>query len=395
VSTQAKAGNLTCRTVSARAARFASPGPKLRPGKSNLDLVEGFDKWLTVQNYSQSTRVNYCHDVRALASFTGQVSLLEVKRDHVAEYLQYLQETRRLSPSSLARMLFSLRKFYSFLKMGEVVQRGPLLTIPTRKVPKRLPDPLSEDQIEQLLRGARSPRDLAVLELFYASGVRRAELCAINCEDVYFDADGNGGSVNIAHGKGDKQRSVIIGKYAAKALRAYLEGRSSGSLFLTRRRSQQGSVKFYDTRKGGSWSGIWADWEHLPNGKWNRHNRCKYLGTVEELPTREAAKDALLRFIEKQPGAKHPGNDAHRLGLKAVERIVKKAARRAGLGNVHPHQLRHSMASHMRSRGTDLLYIARLLGHTSLVATQKYMHVTIPELIKIHEKFHPSGGSDE
>jgi integrase/recombinase XerC len=360
--------------------------------KLNLDLIEGFDKWLMVQNFSPHTRVGYCAYVRQLAVFIGQASLLEVKRDNVAGFLRHLQERRHFKPASLEAATFSLRKFYTFLNMGGVVQRGPMLTIPNRKLPKRLPDALSESQIKQLLAAADTPRDLAVLELFYASGVRKAELSALDCQDVYFDADGNGGSVNVADGKGDKQRSVIIGKYAAKALRVYLEGRSTGPLFLTRRRCQQGSVKLNDTRKGGSWSGIWADWEHLPNGKWKRHNRCKYLGTVEELPTREAAKDALLRFIEKQPGAKHPGNDAHRLGLKAVERIVKKAARKAGLGDIHPHQLRHSFATHLRDHGTDLLYIARLLGHTSLVATQKYMHVSIPELLKVHRKFHPDGG---
>jgi site-specific recombinase XerD len=326
------------------------------------------------------------------ATFTGQANLLEVKRNHVAEYLQYLQETRRLCPSSLARTLFSLRKFYSFLNMGGVVQRGPMLSIPARKVPKRLPDALSEDQIKQLLAAADTPRDLAILELFYASGVRRAELCALNCEDVYFDADGEGGSVNVAHGKGDKQRSVLIGKYAVGALRAYLEGRTSGPLFLTRRRSQQGSVKFQDTCKSTYWCGWWADWQQLPNGKWKRHQHYKYLGTYEELPTVEAARTALFRFIETQPHTKHPGNDARRLGHKAIERIVKKAARRAGLGNIHPHQLRHSFATHLRDHGTDLLYIARLLGHTSLVSTQKYMYVSIPELLKIHETFHPHGG---
>ena len=357
----------------------------------NLDLVAGFDKWLMVQNFSSSTRVNYCHDVREFASFTGQVSLLEVKRDHVAEYLQYLQETRRLCPASLARNLYALRKSYIFLNMGGVVQRGPMLTIPTRKIPTRLPDSLSEDQIKQLLHGAQTPRDLAVLELFYASGVRRAELRALDCEDVHFDADGKGGSVLVRRGKGDKDRITIFGSYAAGALRAYLKGRTSGPLFLSRRRSQQGSVNFHDTAKRPYWTGRWAEWKHLANGTWKRHERYRYLGTYKELPTVEAAKAALLRFIKARPSAQHPGNDSHRLGMKAVERIVRQAARRAGLGDVHPHQLRHSFATHLRDHGTDLLYIGHLLGHASLTTTQRYLHVSIPELLKIHEKFHPHG----
>jgi site-specific recombinase XerD len=60
------------------------------------------------------------------------------------------------------------------------------------------------------------------------------------------------------------------------------------------------------------------------------------------------------------------------MGPKAIERIVKRAARKAGLGDIHPHQLRHSFATHMLDHGADLLYIADLMGHESLVATQRY-----------------------
>jgi len=368
----------------------------------NRALIEGFDKWLTGSNHSRHTRVNYCHDIRKLADHAGQASLLELKHADIVGYLRFLQDYRRLAAPSLSRTLFSLRKFYKFLNLGgQGMLRGPMLTIPTRKVPKRLPDALSEEQIKQLLRGAESPRDLAVLEMFYASGVRKAELCVLNCKDVHFDADGKGASVNIAHGKGDKQRFVLIGQYAVRALRAYLSGRKSGPLFLSDRRSrhtQHGTVVFHDCIHADAethWTGWWWEWLPTDSGKPKRVMHSQYLGTLEELPTEKAAKAALLRFIEKQPGTKHIGGNPQPIGTKTIERIVKKAARKAGLGDIHPHQLRHSFATHMLDHGTDLLYIADLMGHTSVAATQRYLHVSMPELFKTYRRCHPHGGDHE
>jgi len=357
----------------------------------NLRLVEGFDRWLTIQNLSLHTRVSYCSYVKRFASFVGQADLREVERINVVEFLRYLQEYKRFCVGSRQSVLYALRKFYKFLYMGGIVLRGPMLSIPTGKLPVRLPDPLSESQIKKLLRGIDNPRDLAVLELFYASGVRIAELLALNCEDVYFDADDGGASVNVLHGKGDKQRSTLIGKFAVQALRAYLDGRKAGPLFLDARLSQKGTVVLHDGYKRTYWKGWWWEWKPLPDGKRKRAMHSQYLGTFEELPTKEAAQDALRRFIATQPGAICPDNTPRRISRKAIERLIKLAARRAGLGDIHPHQLRHSFATHLRDHGTDLIYIARLLGHTSLVATQKYLHVAIPELIKTHRKFHPQG----
>jgi site-specific recombinase XerD len=333
-----------------------------------------------------------------LRTTPGKFSLLNLKRADMVGYLCFLQDYRRLAGPSLSRTLFSLRKFYRFLDLGGLGGlRGLMLTIPARRVPKRQPNALSESQIRQLLRGAESPRDLAVLELFYASGVRRAELCALNCEDVHFDADGKGASVNVAHGKGDKQRFVLIGQYAARALRAYVDGRTSGPLFLSERHSQHGTVVFHDCVHADAethWTGWWWEWRVSNTGQPKRVMHSQHLGTFKELPTRKATQEALRRFIEKQPRTKHPGS-RQRIGDKTIERIVKKAARKAGLGDIHPHQLRHSFATHMLDHGADLLYIADLMGHTSLVATQRYLHVSMTELIRTYRRCHPHGAAHD
>jgi site-specific recombinase XerD len=91
------------------------------PTEANLDLVEGFNQWLTVQNYSASTRINYCTDVRGLACFAARSSLLEIERRQVVEYMRFLKEFRNLAAASIARTIFSLRKFYKFLTLGEIV----------------------------------------------------------------------------------------------------------------------------------------------------------------------------------------------------------------------------------------------------------------------------------
>ena len=108
-----------------------------------------------------------------------------------------------------------------------------------------------------------------------------------------------GGSITVRQGKGGEDRVVRFGSYAAAALRTYLKGRASGPLFLSEPRSQRGTVDFYDGYRRTYWTGWWWEWKPLPDGKPKRVMHKVYLGTFEELPTKEAAQDALMRFIDK------------------------------------------------------------------------------------------------
>jgi len=127
----------------------------------------------------------------------------------------------------MSTALFALRSFYDFLRKGGVMKGCPPRLLSTRKIPKRLPRSLSEDAIKKLLAAAESPRDLALLEFLYATGCRVAEASNMNVEDVCFSAR----SAIVRRGKGAKDRIVLFGRPAAKALTAYLNGRTSGPLF--------------------------------------------------------------------------------------------------------------------------------------------------------------------
>lgn len=79
------------------------------------------------------------------------------------------------------------------------------------------------------------------------------------------------------------------------------------------------------------------------------------------------------------------------LGSRGIARVVARVALRAGISGVTPHIFRHSFATHLLNRGADIRFVQELLGHTSLVATQKYLHVATANLQHTHAQFHPRG----
>jgi integrase/recombinase XerC len=132
---------------------------------------------------------------------------------------------RGIARSSIARKLATLRSFFRYLCREGIVQANPAKLVPTPKLPKRLPAHLSVDEVDRLLaspgrQDVQSARDRAILELFYASGIRLSELVGLDLHNL----DLREGLVKVK-GKGNKERIVPVGSKAKMALKGYLDRR--------------------------------------------------------------------------------------------------------------------------------------------------------------------------
>jgi integrase/recombinase XerC len=193
---------------------------------SNEQLISRFDKWLQVTGKAVSTRRGYIFTVKALAAFLNGKPLNTVVTQDVRAFLAS-QYDQNLSSTTIATRLWTLRTFYDFLQMGGQVSTIAPRYVLTRKIPIRLPHAISQEDVLKLIAAARKPRDLAIIELLYASALRVSEIINLNIEDL----DLRGRSLTVRQGKGGKDRIGLFGEPAARALSEYIGNRTTGPLF--------------------------------------------------------------------------------------------------------------------------------------------------------------------
>jgi integrase/recombinase XerC len=188
-----------------------------------------FIKYIKLErHYSPNTVEAYQKDLQQFERYLqdyfhrDSVNWSLVNKRIIRSYLGWLS-TQNLRKISIARKLAALKSFFKFLTRNSYIPLNPTLTTRSPKIEKRLPEFLSIEHIESLMempdeKTFEGVRDRAILELFYAAGIRRAELIDLKQSDLMFSK----GLIKV-RGKGDKERILPIGGYAREMLEKYLK----------------------------------------------------------------------------------------------------------------------------------------------------------------------------
>lgn len=290
-----------------------------------------------------NTLRSYERDLRRYDAYlerAGRAQAGEVTRADVTSFVAAVREGgdggTPLSASSTARLLAAVRGFHRFALLEGMTAEDPAADISPPSSPQRLPKAVSRDEVERLIEAAGAApepvglRDRALIEVLYATGARISEVVGLVVDDL--------GEITLRErsrlpeirlvGKGDKERIVPVGSFAARALQDYLvRGRP---VLAGRGRSRAAQHRVFLNTRGGA------------------------------------------------------------LSRQSAWAVVAGAAERADLaGRIGPHTLRHSFATHLLDGGADVRVVQDLLGHANVTTTQIYTLVTAAHLRETYATAHP------
>jgi integrase/recombinase XerC len=296
-------------------------------------LVARFASHLaTERRASAHTVLAYAGDLRALMAYARKRSsdprLEDIDKLLLRSWLAEL--ARAVTPVTLSRKLASVRAFFGWLERETLVAKNPAALLASPKLRRKLPRFVTASAAAEIMD---APAASAVGE------PSRARDTAL---------------LEVLYGSGLRVSELV-------------------GLDL-------GHVAFEE-----------ASLRVLGKGK---KERIVPLGSV--------AKGALERYLARRPELRHPRTGAQheqalflsekgaRLGVRRVQTLVQRyGALGAGRGDLHPHALRHSCATHLLEGGADLRAIQELLGHSSLATTQRYTHVSLDQLLAVYDRSHP------
>jgi site-specific recombinase XerD len=312
-----------------------------KPIKNHLqDFLDYCEVEKGLRKNTQENYKNYLEKFFFWLDTAGLSSLLphQLTSDHIWTYRLYLSRTpspstgKLLSKGTQNYYLIALRAFLGYFVAKDVLSLPPdKISLPKADKSQKTVKFLNLEQIAKLLSSIEpkddiSIRDRAILEAFFSTGLRIAELVSLNLEQFNNLKNRKDLELGII-GKGGKPRVVYFSERALDYIKKYLEIR----------------------------------------------NDSKYLNS----------KALFINFRENN-------NDSDsRLTSRSIERIVKKYALLSGVPIfTTPHTLRHSYATDLLNQGVDLRSIQEFLGHSNIATTQIYTHVTNKRLRDIHHEFH-------
>ena len=276
---------------------------------------------------SKNTIDSYVNDIKKLIFFLEKnevsISPIYIDKEFIQKFIYDV--AKKVNPRSQARIISGLRSFFEYLIFEDYRKTNPTDLIETPNIGRKLPDTLTEDEINQLiasidLSDSQGERNRTILETMYSCGLRVSELITLKISDLFFEE----GFIRVI-GKGNKQRFIPIHTTAQKYILNYTK-----------------QVRNQITAQKGFEDTVFL----------NRRGR----GLTRQM----------IFIILKD------------LAIKI--NLSKK---------ISPHTLRHSFATHLLKNGADLRAIQQMLGHESITTTEIYVHLDRSYLKEIVETFHP------
>lgn len=307
----------------------------------NQDLIDAFLSFISIEKgLSKNTQIayrqdllqffNYCQVVDSKADKSASFTVNVLTKKNIDKYFISLQE---LASTSLSRKMTTLKQFLLFCYNDNLIKEPLHNHIELPKLSKHLPDVLSIDEVFLIFdkvshkTDIKSIRDYAVLEMLYGTGCRVSELVKMRVEDIEFIDQEQLVQICVK-GKGSKDRICLLGQKGFESVNKYLK--NSRPALATKSKTIDNSTLFLNLRgKAISRQNVWEIIQNV---------------------------SADIKEINK---------------------------------HLYPHIFRHSFATHLLQGGADIRSVQELLGHSNVLTTQIYTHISPDFLKEVFVSTHP------
>lgn len=297
-----------------------------------MTYIDDFKNYLMIEkNYSDHTIVSYLKDIHDFQSFIKREELasdlLDVTRERLGRHFLSSLDESGYAKKSISRKISSLRTFYDYLIKNKLIEVNIFTTLETPKVPKKLPQIISDEEIEMLFKSIDRYKPLGfrnyvLLDLLFSCGLRASELTEMTIKDIQLDRE-----QILIHGKGSKDRYVPLTNKLIVDIKQYL---TYTRPILLSKGSSSHELRVFINYKGSP------------------------------------------------------------LTVRGLQLILKQIIKNSGeTFKIHPHMLRHAFATTLLNHGADLRVVQELLGHEHLKSTQIYTHVSSEVLKEKYKTSHP------